>query len=162
MKKVFLTLGIILIALAVMAPNPEKAERLKVNDHDWDSEKKVFTIDMSCQFGMATAAEANGKFTVLVDLDIFDYDQNGWDYDVGGEFGIYKVDGAQKDADNFISIEPASVSWNGDDDGSGNFKVDVSLTLVGPSGNALSTTTVRDALVVPPTGGGPCEACGIP
>jgi ABC-type proline/glycine betaine transport system substrate-binding protein len=44
MKKVLLTFGIILVALAVMAPAPEKAEKLKVEDNDWDSETAQFVV----------------------------------------------------------------------------------------------------------------------
>ena len=150
MKKALLSFGIILIALAVMAPANTKAEKLKIDGNNWDSVTKEFTIGMLCQFGMATAAEANGKFTVLVNLGIVDYDDNEWDYEyIGGEFDISKLDNAEK-VDGFIAIDPAVLEWNGDDDGSGNFKVDVTLTLLGPNGNPLSTTTVADSLLVPP------------
>ena len=78
MKKALLVIGIILVALSIMAPDNEKAEKLKVDGHGWDNVSQ-FTVDMSCQFGIATVAEANGKFLADVTLDIFDYDQNGWD-----------------------------------------------------------------------------------
>ena len=59
MRKALLVMGVLLVALSVMAPGPpEKAEKLKFDDNTWDSETSQFTVDMSCQFGIATAASA--------------------------------------------------------------------------------------------------------
>ena len=64
-------MGVLLVALSVMAPGPpDKAENLRVDSNDWErvldtnTNKYVstFTIDMSCKFGLATAAEHNDKY----------------------------------------------------------------------------------------------------
>jgi hypothetical protein len=165
MKKALITFGIILITLSVMAPGPpDKAEKLRVDNNHWDRAPyhSDFTIDMSCQFGMATAAEHNGKFTVNAYVDIFEYDNQEWDK-VGStqELGIAINKGPEpKGTDGFIAIDPATLSWNGDDDGSQKLKIDVTLNLIGPSGNVLSSTFIEEAATSDPIGGAdiPCTA----
>jgi hypothetical protein len=50
-----------------------------------------------------------------------------------------KLQGAEKGADGYILLDTISVSWNGDDDGSGYFVQEVDLGLVSPGDNTMST-----------------------
>lgn len=71
---------------------------------------------------------------------------------------ILKVDNSHWD---YVKIQPALldiVSWNGDDDGTG-YVASGDVSLIGPSGNVLSTTTLVDQVITgkfsPPPPGGP-------
>lgn len=143
MKKALLTVGIILVALSIMAPATDKAERLKVDDQDWDREGAQFVVSMSCKFGIANAGE-HANFTTRTKLTIV---AGGKTYTEEGTGGIAKVAGATKDADGYIAIEPTKIAW--DRQGfTGDAGVTTSLTLVGPNGNTMgdavvTITTVR-------------------
>ena len=146
MKKVLFTICIILVALSVMAPAPDKAEKLKVDDNTWDSEGGEFgfgqfVVSMSSQFGAATAGE-RADFKVGAKLTVEAGDKP---YDLAGDRGIQKVDGAVKDADNFIAIEPLRIDWIEGESFDGVAFVTYSVSLYGPNGKVMgdpvSTTT---------------------
>jgi hypothetical protein len=131
MKKALLTIGIILVALAIMAPAPDKAEKLKVDNHDYARDAGQFVISMSCMFGIATAGE-HANFTTRT---VLTFEADGVPHTLQGTGGINKVDGATKDADGYIAIEPLTIGW---DRNGGTFSGVVSVVattqLVGPSG----------------------------
>jgi hypothetical protein len=143
MKKALLTIGIILVALSVMAPDKEKAEKLRIDDQGWDSGTSSFVLNLSCQFGMATAAENSGKFTIRATIDIFDHDGNSLDTIVEEGLEINKVEGADKDTDHYVKIEPLELSWDRNGDiFEGVVSVTASASLVGPSGNVQGDAVV--------------------
>jgi hypothetical protein len=139
MKKVLLTIGIILVALAVIAPAPEKAEKLKFDQNDWDRENQQFVVSMLCKFGIATAGE-HADFTTKTTLTV-DTNTGGDPYTLTASNGISKVEGAEKDADGYIAIEPTTIAW--DPKGfTDNAKVTASVSLVGPSGTVQGDPVV--------------------
>jgi hypothetical protein len=131
MKKVLLVIGFILVSLTIMAPNPEKAEKLKVNGHDWDRDPAQFVVSLTCQFGTATAGE-HADFKIGANITIA---ADGKTYQLVGERNIVKAAGAEKDADNFIAIEPLTIDWPEGKNFEGVASVTSSVSLVGPSGN---------------------------
>jgi hypothetical protein len=139
MKKVLLTIGIILVALSVMAPE-DKAEKLRHEDNGWEKEGQQFVVQMSCKFGIATAGE-HANFTTRTELTIV---AGGETYELESIENIKKVDGAEKDSDGYVKIEPSEIKWD-----SGDFEgpatVTSSTSLVSPSGNEQG-----DAVVSPP------------
>ena len=80
-------------------------------------------------------------------VDIFDVDETGWDK-VGSEklLEIAIVRGTEpKGPDGFIAIAPAILEWNGDDDGTGELGINITTSLIGPSGEVISTTITEFA-----------------
>ena len=78
-----------LMSLFTMGPAADKAEKLKVDNHDWDRDGQEFVIGLSCQFGTATAGE-HADFMVRTELTIKKDDGNP--YDLAGERDIKKVE----------------------------------------------------------------------
>lgn len=163
MKKVLLTLGIILIALSIMAPAPDKAEKLKHEGNGWDREGQQFVIKMFCKFGIATAGE-HANFTTLTELTINAGEKTYYLESIGDN--IQKVAGADNDADGYIEIEPTKIAW--DREGfEGVAKTEASITLLSPSGNVMGDAVigVDDVTIEPPgdiPGGDPCEGDDCP
>jgi hypothetical protein len=142
-----------LMSLFTMGPAADKAEKLKVDNQGWDREGEQFVIGLSCQFGIATAGE-HADFMVRTELAIKKDDGNT--YDLAGERDIKKVEGAEKDADNFIATEPIRIEWDRD---GGNFTgeatVTVTTSLIGPSGKQVgdSITKVFEGIDIQPPSG---------
>jgi hypothetical protein len=144
MKKVLLTIGIILIALSIMAPE-DKAEKLRHEDNGWEKEGQQFVVQMSCKFGIATAGE-HADFKVKTILTI---NAGGKEYTETGERNIQKVEGASKDADGYVKIEPTYIQW--DRDGGifgGAASVQASASIVGPSGNDLGDVVESPPIMI--------------
>ena len=144
MKKALLIIGIILVTLTIMAPDTSKAEKLKIDNQDWDRDPAQFIVKLSCQFGAATAGE-HADFKVGATMTVKAGEKT---YDLAGERGIQKVDGAVKDADNFIAIEPLRIDWIEGKDFEGIAFVTFSVSLVGPSGNSVGTTTETHTIFI--------------
>ncbi len=150
MKKVLLVMGVLLVALSVMAPAPEKPEKLKHENTGWDYLSKfdepnvylVYVDGLSCQFGIATAGEhADFRVALVLTGKKYDYETGVWDTwaeRTTENLAITKVDGAPK-VDGFIAIESGWVGWNGDDDGDGYIVQEVGVSLVTPSGNEMTS-----------------------
>ena len=154
MKKVLLTICIILVALTIMAPAPDKAEKLKVNDQDYDIEPffykdevtgeykygaDVSSIGIDCKFGLATAGE-HADFKIGVTMSGVKYDNNNWDSNWSETvFTKFEKDPEDtKDEDGYIGIVLTDkVSWNGEDDGSGFVVNEVAFALMGPSDQSI-------------------------
>ena len=140
----------IICASVLFAPPVEKAEKLRHEDNGWDKDGQQFVISMSCKFGQATAGE-HANFTVRTELTI---NAAGKTYQKTGVSGIQKVEGATKDADGFVKIEPTTIKW--DSEGfEGVAKTEASINLIGPSGKPIgdAVTTKKDVLIEPPSGG---------
>ena len=136
-----------LMSLFTMGPAPDKTEKLRHDDTSWDSVGQQFVVSMSCKFGIATAGEHAG-FTARTTLVI---NTGGDPETVTGETVIQKADGAQKDADGYIAIEPTYIQW--DRGGfAGTASVESSTELVNPSGNVMgdAVTSVTDIIIEPP------------
>ncbi len=144
MKKTTLLSCLLLVLFVSVLPAPEeKAEKLRYDDNGWEKEGQQFIVQMSCKFGIATAGE-HADFKVRSILTI---NAGGKEYTETGERNIQKVEGASKDADGYIKIEPLEIPW--DRDGGifeGAASVTASISLVGPSGNVQG-----DVIVTPPT-----------
>jgi len=118
-------------------PNHDKAEKLKVNGQSWDRDPAQFIVKLSCQFGTATAGE-HTDFKVGAKMTVKAGEDN---YDLAGERGIQKVDGAVKDADNFIAVEPLRIEF-----------------VTGPSGKVMgSEVTVTEKITIDGEPGEPGE-----
>jgi hypothetical protein len=148
---VMLLTGFSGMALAV----GDKAEKLHHDNTGWDKESQAFVVTMSCKFGIATAGEHAG-FTISTDLlitdgiDVFHYDNN--------VRGIAIVEGATKDADGYIEIEPQTIGWDRDGGSfTGQASVTVTTSLIGPGGKKVgrSTATVFEGIDIQPSNGGP-------
>ncbi len=154
MKKALLVMGVLLVALSVMAPGPpDKAEKLRFDDNNWDRQWSyyddpdsiigIFYLDvkMSSKFGVATAAEHSGQFKVSLFLSGKYIDNSHWDTTTS-EVEIIKT-GTPKDEYGFFELVTQTVEWNGDDDGS-HIVIDyIALNLISPSGNMVSSTPLR-------------------
>jgi len=144
MKKTTLLSCLLLVLFVSVLPAPEeKAEKLRHDDNGWEKEGQQFIVQMSCKFGIATAGE-HADFKVRSILTI---NAGGKEYTETGERNIQKVEGASKDADGYIKIEPLEIPW--DRDGGifeGAASVQASASIVGPSGNVQG-----DVIVTPTT-----------
>ena len=83
--------------------------------------------------------------------------KEGEGYDLAGERGIQNVDGAVKDADNFIAIEPLGIDWaTMPDNFEGPVTVIAEVYLKGPSGKVIGhpVFTTWDVEIEDPD---PCE-----
>ena len=128
---------LVLFVSVLFAPPNEKAEKLRHDDTSWDNEGACFTLSMLCKFGQATAGE-HANFTVRTTLVI---KAGGNTYTLYGERNIQKVEGASKDADGFIAIEPTTIAW--DRQGfTGDAGVTTSLQLIGPSGKPIGEPVI--------------------
>ena len=165
MKKVLLVIGIILVALAVIASGPpDQAEKLKIDDSDWDitpfyifnDETGLYDIGVEidgidCKFGLATAGE-QADFTIGITLAGVKIDGQDWDiyWSEAVEVRFEKDPDDTRDEDGYIGVILTDlVSWNGDDDGDGYFVQEVDIGLITPGGNTLSevpTIVFDDAL----------------
>lgn len=132
MKKIIALLLLLLVNVPMVLAPEDKAEKLIHDNTGWDREGQQFVVSMSCRFGIATAGEHAG-FSLRVAVDIM---ADGKTYSEKGERGITKVEGASKDQDGYIAIEPMRISW---DRGGfvGDAGVTTSIQLVGPSGNEM-------------------------
>jgi len=131
----------------VFAPPPEKAEKIHIDDTSWDDESQTFTISHSAQFGMASAGE-NTDFTASTALTL---DLGGTSVTLTGERDLKKVDGATKDSDNMIAIEPTVIPW--DRNGgtfSGTASVTASSQIINPSGGTVgnSATSLTETVEI--------------
>jgi hypothetical protein len=99
---------------------------------------------LSCHFGPATAGE-HADFKVQTELAIV---AGGNSYDLDAERNIQKVEGAVKDADNFIVIEPLRVYWPEGESFKGVAAVTGSTSLVGPSGKVQGDAVVSSGRVL--------------
>lgn len=152
------TVAPLTISVKVRAPGPpDQAEKLKVNGQDWDRESAQFVIDMSCHFGAATAGE-HVDFKVEAKLTVKEGEKT---YGLAGDRPISKVDGAVKDADNFIAIEPLRIDWEQMPVGfEGSVTVIAEVSLLGPSGKVIGHpvfTTTNVKIEGPDIPGDPCE-----
>jgi len=139
-----------------MAPAPDKAGKLKVDENTWDSEGGEFgqfVVSMSSQFGAATAGEC-ADFKVGATMTIKAGEKA---YDLAGERGIAKVDGAVKDADNFIAIEPLRIDWIKGIILEGDVSVTAEVYLLGPSGKVIGHPVFTTPTIVKIEGPEPCE-----
>jgi hypothetical protein len=154
MKKAPLIMGIILIALTIMAPGPpDKAEKLKIDDSDWDispsfdPESLTYSADIfgvDCKFGIATAGE-HADFQIRITLSGVKIEDNDYDnaWSVTDEVSFHKDPDDIKDEDGYIGIDVDPVSWNGDDDG-GFIVNEVALALIGPNESPLGDVITVD------------------
>ena len=148
---------ILIVSLTSIAAAPDKTGKLKVDEQDYDMEAGQLIIQMSCKFGVATAGE-HANFMVRTELTI----KAGADsYDLAGERNITKAEGATKDADNFIAIEPITVLW--DSQGfTGYADVATRVSLVGPNGNIQGAPVIQVSTVKieAPSTTQECPECG--
>jgi hypothetical protein len=160
MRRLTICLLAVFAALFTMAPAPDKAEKLRYEDTDWDRDVQQFVIKMSCKFGIATAGE-HANFTTQTELTIV---AGGKTYTLEATNGIAKVAGATKDEDNYVPIEPTTITWDrAGGTFEGNATVTASVSLVSPSGNVQGDAVVATQTVkIEPPGGIPCEVCPPP
>ncbi|MFH2008015.1 MAG: hypothetical protein ABI333_15640 [bacterium] len=116
-------------------PDLEKAEKLKVDDQDWDRDPAQIIVKLSAHFGTATAGE-HADFTVGAKMTV---KAGANSYDLAGERSILKVEGAVKDADNFIAIEPLRIDWAEGKTFVGVADVSSTVFVTGPSGKVMGS-----------------------
>lgn len=104
-----LILGMIGFTQDIFAPAPQKPQKIRIDEVSWDKESQSFVVEMSMQFGISTASTQNEKFLVSTTLS---FDANGVPVELFGEQLVEKIDGAQKDSDNMVSIKPVIISWD--------------------------------------------------
>ena len=139
MRKTVLLACLLLVLLVsvLFAPPPEKAEKVRIDSVTWDRDPAQFIVKLSCPFGTATAGE-HANFTVRTELTI---DAGGTIYTEKDESNIQKVEGASKDADGYVAIEPTKIAW--DRQGfTGDAGVTTSLQLIGPSGKPMGEPVI--------------------
>ena len=122
MKKILLTIGIILISMTGIGSASPKTEKLIFDDTDWDYNPRTsqLEIPLLSSFGIARAGERAG-FTVNVFVEIYNLD--GSLAGVGEGSGEIQIIGDSRTAKQYVRIAPVyadvpAADWNGDDDGS--------------------------------------------
>ena len=122
MKKVLLTIGIILIALAGIASTNSRTEKLIFDDNGWDYNPRTgqLQIPLRSSFGIANAGEKAG-FNASVYVEVYNLD--GSLAGVGEGSVPIKIIEDDRDSDHYISIAPVfadlpAADWHGDGDGS--------------------------------------------
>ena len=145
---------VLIVSLTSIAAASDKTDKLKVDEQNYDIEAGQFIIQMSSKFGIATAGE-HANFTVRTELTI---KAGANSYDLSGERGITKVEGAVKDQDGFIAIEPIKVLW--DSQGFTDYAdVATRVSLVGPNGKVIGDAIVQVSTVKIESLG-TCPECG--
>jgi hypothetical protein len=113
------------------------------DDNQWDRDGQQFVVSMSAkEYLFATGEDIN--YTTVTELKVL---AGGKTYTVTGTNPVVKEEGAEKDPEGYIAIEPTLIEW--DRDGGifeGAASVTASISLVGPSGNVQG-----DVIVTPPT-----------
>lgn len=157
MKRLFLTIGLVLAALMTMAPTRcNNAEKLRIDPDAWDIQPfyddsgglytyGVTLTGLECKYGLAVAGE-HADFAIGVTLSGVRFDDNDWDLDWTETVlvGYQRAPGAVRTADGYIAILTDPVSWNGDDDGSQHLVQEVVISLINPSGNSMGEPVIPE------------------
>jgi hypothetical protein len=125
MVLVMMLSGISAIASVSSAAPAEETSKIEIEDLTWDRAEQGFVVALSLKFGIATAGE-HADFSLGTTLE---FDAGGNSVTLSGESAIVKVDGATKDSDNMITIDPTFIPW---DRNGGKFEglVDVSVKVI--------------------------------
>jgi len=136
-----LILGTLGLSQDVFAPPSEKAEKIRVDDVTWDDSSQEFIVQLSAKFGLAQAGE-NANFEVCTTLSISDASGNSVGTAGPACTPLQKLEGATKDSDGFIALEPTRVGW--DRNGgtfTGSASVSATTELKSPSGGTVGGST---------------------
>lgn len=129
-------------------PTIPKAEKLMMDDNDWDNQwefiddpysevgKYHLEVKMLVHHGIANAANNNGKSTIDVFADGLEINDHDW---VTNPLEVNDQDWDRESS--FVSVT-GILEWNGDDDGS-DLIDGISITLVGPGGKAIGSTATE-------------------
>jgi hypothetical protein len=108
MVLVLILSGLIAIAPASLAESEKDVSKMQINGLTWDTTNQAFVVEISLKFGLATAGE-HADFLVGTTLN---FDADGNSVTLSGESVIVKAEGATKDPDNMITIDPSFIPWD--------------------------------------------------
>jgi hypothetical protein len=137
--------GLIALAPASLAAPEENASKLEIESISWDKTNQGFVVALSLKFGLATAGEHAG-FSVATTLN---FDADGNQVTLSDESNIVKVDGAIKDSDNMIIIDPTFIPWDRNEGTfEGPLEVTAEIRLLNPENIFVITVSKTTATVV--------------
>lgn len=100
--------GLIAITPASIAESEKDVSKIEIESVSWDITNQGFVVALSLNFGLATAGE-HADFLVAATLN---FDADGNSVILSGESAIVKAEGAKKDSDNMITIDPRFIPWD--------------------------------------------------
>jgi hypothetical protein len=100
--------GLITTAPASVAMPSGDDSKIKIESVTWDRNTQGFVVALSFKFGLATAGE-NADFSVMTKIS---FEAGGIPSTLIGESAVRKAEGATKDSDNMITIDPSFIPWD--------------------------------------------------
>jgi hypothetical protein len=106
------------------------SDLLRINDINWDSESQEFVTNMSCKYEIAVGGDH--KVNLWLELSA-----PGVTEKLTGSHGVQILEGAEKDEEGFIAIEPLEIEWADGSSFTGSVEVTGTASLLNPSGSTI-------------------------